>query len=102
MQFETYYSKFKKVSLNKEALTEHIIEKANKMKLFSKNDVQAIDVRERKYANILFEKGTLKNSEIVKNYLNQIGIKSIGRFGEWKYFWSDQSLLSGKNIVDEL
>jgi hypothetical protein len=28
-------------------------------------------------------------------------IKYIGRFGEWDYLWSDQSLLSGKKVADQ-
>lgn len=34
----------------------------------------------------------------VRDYLASVGIETIGRFGEWDYLWSDQSLLSGLNI----
>jgi hypothetical protein len=28
-------------------------------------------------------------------WLIEIDIETVGRFGEWDYFWTDQSLLSG-------
>ena len=41
-----------------------------------------------------------KNLAITKAFLDEKNIKTCGRFGEWEYFWSDQSLMSGKNVVD--
>ena len=35
----------------------------------------------------------------VIDYLASVGIETIGRFGEWDYLWSDQSLLSGLNLI---
>jgi len=43
-----------------------------------------------------------KNRKIVYGFLDKIGIKYIKRFGEWDYLWSDQSLMSGKRIVDNI
>ncbi len=37
---------------------------------------------------------------MVKDYLLGIGIHPIGIFGEWGYLWSNQSLLSGMNILN--
>ena len=31
------------------------------------------------------------------NFLEQKNIESIGRFGAWEYYWSDQSMMSGRN-----
>jgi hypothetical protein len=38
------------------------------------------------------------NRQIVIDYLNSMNIKSIGRFGEWDYLWSNQSFMSGYNV----
>ncbi len=72
------------------------------MKLWSPNDIEITDYREVKYANVVFDFERKKNVQIIHNYLDQIAIKYIGRFGEWDYLWSDQSLLSGKKIADEI
>lgn len=44
----------------------------------------------------------IRNREIVHRFLDNVGIKYIGRFGEWDYLWSDESFLSGKNSAENL
>ncbi len=46
-------------------------------------------------SNTIFDNGMEQQREIVRAYLREVGIQSCGRFGEWDYFWSNQSLLSG-------
>lgn len=99
LQFETYFSSFSPKKLSGGSLIEHVIEKGEKMKLWAANDIEATDYREVKYANVVFDFERKKNVAIIHNFLDQNNIKYIGRFGEWDYLWSDQSLLSGKNLV---
>lgn len=42
-----------------------------------------------------------RNREAVHDYLNGLGIAYAGRFGEWGYLWSDQSVLSGRRAAEE-
>ena len=72
------------------------------MKLWSANDIEVTDYREVKYANVVFNFERKKNVTIIHDYLNKKGIHYIGRFGEWDYLWSDQSLLSGKLVADKI
>ena len=102
LQFEIYYSKYKSLDMNKEQLIEHVIWSIEKMKLANKSDIQVVDCRCIPYANVIFNHGMIAKREYVKQYLESIGIYIAGRFGEWDYLWSDQSLLSGKNIVESL
>ena len=98
-QFEIYFSKVKSLMLSEDKLVEHIIEKAcKKMHIFNENDVVVKDCRILEYGNIIFYQDMEKDRKIVLDYLEQIGIKPIGRFGRWEYLWSDQSLLDGVNI----
>lgn len=53
-----------------------------------------------KYANVIFSKPIYESRKIVRDYLEQIGIETIGRFGQWDYLWSDQALLSGIQIIE--
>jgi len=99
LQFETFYSSKKKQTLKGDALLEHIINKGEKMGIFTKNDILIADYREQKYANVVFDFERKQNVELIHTYLNNNQIKYIGRFGEWDYLWSDQSLLSGKNVL---
>ena len=52
-------------------------------------------IEKKTYANIVFDFNRKGNVALIQDYLKSVGIISIGRFGEWDYFWSDQSLLSG-------
>lgn len=98
LQFETYYSKYYPKKMDGNGLLEHVINKGETMNLWSKNDVEISDYREAKYANVIFDFERKHNLSIVHNYLDSVEIKYIGRFGEWDYLWSDQSLLSGKRV----
>jgi len=102
LQAEIYFSKYKQKKLTNEEILDLTIRQLEKISLFSSNDIIITDVREEKYANVLFDHNIYKNRKIVHEYLNSVGINYIGRFGEWDYLWSDQSLLSGKNVAVKL
>ena len=77
------------------------------------------------YANVIFDLERTKNQEIIFEWLAEFGMKRenddlhpltswtnnslgdnsdfkdlilAGRFGQWKYFWSDDCILRGKQI----
>lgn len=79
----------------REELLEKSVDKLIALDIIKKDDILFIDVRFEKYANVIFDHNIYKSREIVRDYLASIGIETIGRFGEWDYLWSDQSLLSG-------
>lgn len=102
LQFETFYSRFLPKKLSGGDLIEHVVEKGEKMKLWTADDIEVSDYREVKYANVVFDFERKKNLAIIHEYLIKEGIQYIGRFGEWDYLWSDQSLLSGKKAADHV
>lgn len=67
--------------------------------IIDKSDILFTHIGFEKYANIIFTKPIYEARRIVRAYLFSIGIETIGRFGEWDYLWSDQSLLSGMKIL---
>lgn len=102
LQFETYFSKASPKKLSEGSLIEHVVSRGVKMKLWNRSDILVTDYREVKYANVVFNFDRTENVTLIHNYLKAAGINYIGRFGEWDYLWSDQSLLSGKNCADKL
>jgi protoporphyrinogen oxidase len=102
IQFETYFSKKKTPNLRGGSLIEHVVKKGECMGLFNAGDVEITDYREVAYANVIFDHDRKKNVSIVHDYLDSLGIKYIGRFGEWDYLWSDQSLMSGKKCAGSI
>ena len=59
-----------------------------------------------KYANIIFDLECAAATATVHGYLNDLGIQSCGRYGEWAYIWTDESFVSGEDaasrVIDDL
>jgi protoporphyrinogen oxidase len=102
LQAEIYFNKGDKFDMTDEEVLDKTIEDLIFMGLFKKEDLIVKDVRTEKYANVVFDNFIYKNRKIVLDYLESNNVISVGRFGEWDYLWSDQSLLSGKDGADKL
>lgn len=67
--------------------------------------IEALDYNQSEHAYVVFDENYLKSTYIVKEYLKNIGIHSIGRFGEWQYYNMDicikQSLDLAKKIISQ-
>ncbi len=100
LQFEVYYSREMPLAYSDDELREKTIESMERMDLATRDDIEIIDVRHVKYANIIFYMGMEKHRREVLQYLYEKGIESCGRFGKWEYLWSNQSFMSGKRIAD--
>ena len=97
LQAEIYFNKGVKLKKSDEEILEETIEKLIGMGLFEREDLIVKDIRSEKYANVIFDHHIYKNRKIVLDFLEKNKIISVGRFGEWDYFWSDQSMLSGRD-----
>lgn len=97
LQAEIYFNKGEKLKISDSEILEQTIQKFIKMSLFKEEDLVVKDIRSEKYANVIFDHHIYENRKIVLNFLKENNIISVGRFGEWEYFWSDQSMLSGRD-----
>lgn len=95
LQLEVYYSREMPLAYSDEELQEKVLQSMEHMGLASRDDVEVIDVRHVKYANVIFYKEMEKHRDAVLHYLEAKGIETCGRFGRWEYLWSDQSFMSG-------
>jgi protoporphyrinogen oxidase len=102
LQAEIYFNKGEKINISDEQLLEQTIQKFKEMGLFNEKDIVVKDIRSEKYANVIFDHHIYENRKIVIDCLKENDIISVGRFGEWDYFWSDQSLLSGRDGARKL
>jgi protoporphyrinogen oxidase len=96
LQLEVYCNK---EQFTKQELYDGTVKKLADSSIIDEQDIMFVEMRFEKYANVIFNKTVYENREIVKKYLSSIDIKPFGRFGEWDYLWSDQSLLSGINVI---
>lgn len=99
LQFEIYYSEEFPLKDSDEHLTQRTLDAMEQMGLAKKEDVEAIDIRHVRYANIMFYLGMEEYRGRVRRYMHDLGIVTCGRFGEWDYLWSHQSFLSGYDAV---
>lgn len=98
LQFEIY-SRGEKSRFNPEELKNNTLLALKKMKIADEEDVLFVDHRFLQFGNVIFDQGMEKNRKIVLDWLEKSGVASCGRFGEWDYLWSNQSLLSGYGAV---
>lgn len=57
LQFEVYYSKEMPLNYSDDELQEKVLQSMERMGLASREDVEVIDVRHVKYANVIFYQG---------------------------------------------
>ena len=97
LQAEIYFNKGVKFDKTNQEILDQTIDDLIKIGLFKKEDLIVKDIRTEKYANVIFDHHIYLNRKIVLDYLEDNKVISVGRFGEWDYLWSDQSMLSGRN-----
>ncbi|MGI1939171.1 protoporphyrinogen/coproporphyrinogen oxidase [Shewanella oncorhynchi] len=98
LQFEVYNLSSNE-KLNPLELKKNIKTKLLEMAICSESDILFMEHKHLPYGNVVFDVGMEERRKVVLDYLSSVGIKSCGRFGEWDYFWSDQSFMSGFNQV---
>ncbi|MCI9008968.1 MAG: hypothetical protein HFI13_12760 [Lachnospiraceae bacterium] len=100
IQFEIYFHP-QVGAPGQDACMENCLYALKKMGIAEKEDILFMDCRVVPYGNIIFKKGTVKTAEYLTGWLRKSGITPIGRFGEWKYLWSDQAFLSGYHAAEK-
>lgn len=95
LQMELYCEKGK---YTKNEIYNGSVAKLIELGIIKNEDIKFVDIRFEEYANVIFYSNIYESRKIVRDYLSLIGIQTIGRFGEWDYLWSNQSLLSGMNV----
>jgi protoporphyrinogen oxidase len=101
VQFEIYFSREKALSLEGDDLINHVIDKGIAMNLFKEEDIVVKDVRILPYGNVVFYEGMEADRKVVNDYLDRLNIYRVGRFGKWEYLWTDQALLTGRDLEIE-
>jgi len=101
IQAEVYYSKYRPLPC--EDVLNSTMEDMRRIGLLHGDDqILSVSQQRIKYGNILFDLKRKKNLEIVQNYLSETDVICCGRYGEWAYYWSDDSILSGWRAADKV
>ena len=108
IQAEVYFSnKYKPMKSGPESYIQPVVKDLIRCGLLREDDkIVFKNAWASPYANVIFDLERAGSLEIVHGYLNEIGIPYCGRYGEWKYIWTDESFMSGEsaaqNILDRL
>lgn len=100
---ETSYGNDNPLPKDRSKMAGHVVEKLIEIDILKEDDeivfLKTIDV---KYGYVLFDNNRKPAVKIVHDYLNQQDIIPCGRYGLWKYLWSDEAILSGKKATEKL
>lgn len=94
LQFEVY-QRGRSAKFSPDVLTENIKYAINKLKIASGEDIVFLHHKRLPWGNVIYDIGMEENRKIVRDYFLNNEVSTCGRFGEWAYLWSNQSLLSG-------
>lgn len=103
IQAEVYYSRYRKLNMSQESVMEKTIRDLTTIGVINTDDkITLAGCQDVKYANVLYHRQHAQSRLAVLEYLQKHDIYCIGRYGEWAYLWSDQSILSGKRLAESL
>lgn len=98
LQFEIY-SRGTESRYNKTDLLENVRYALKKMNIAKEDEILFMHHKHLPYGNVVFDKGMELIRDKLRKYFDDHNVKTMGRFGEWDYLWSNQSFLSGYNII---
>lgn len=102
LQFEIYSSIHRPLVADVAELTENCLMAMERMGLAARADVIFTHHKRLPFGNVVFDLGMETRRDRVRAWVESYGIRVAGRFGEWAYLWSNQSLMSGRKAVLEL
>jgi len=78
------------------------IENLVKIGIFKRKDLEFVNLKFLKYANVIFDKNCSRNRSLILDYFKKYNVDFVGRFGKWAYLWSDDCFLNGKLTAEKI
>ena len=66
------------------------------------DEIVAADVRDIRYAYVLFDKHRARALPAILGELERRGIQSIGRYGRWEHTSMEDAMAQGKTLAEKL
>ncbi|MFH1888969.1 MAG: FAD-dependent oxidoreductase [Candidatus Omnitrophota bacterium] len=63
--------------------------------------IKSVGTDDIKYAYVIYDHKRRSNAEEIRKFLRENDIYTAGRYGEWKYLWMDEAILSGRQAAME-
>jgi UDP-galactopyranose mutase len=89
--------------LDRETAVQRTIDALRLAGILSPDDkIELVHTEEISPAYVIYDLDHGKNVRLIRSWLQENGIWSVGRFGEWQYFNMDHSMRSGKTAAEEI
>jgi protoporphyrinogen oxidase len=95
LQFEIYSSRERPQTHTPEELKLNTVQGLAKMGLAEPEDIIFVEHHHVPFANVVFDLGMEARRDRVRGWVRAQDVILAGRFGEWDYLWSNQSMMSG-------
>lgn len=101
IQAEVYFSnKYRPLTQSPESLIEPVIADLKKCGLLREDEkIVHKNAMLVPYANIIFDLDRADALNTVHAYLEDVGVRFCGRYGDWGYMWTDESFISGERAA---
>jgi protoporphyrinogen oxidase len=103
LQAEIYFSKkYRPLTSKPDDYIEPVIRDLRRCGLLKPEDkILFKNTMHIEYANVIFDLERAAALDIVHKYLDDVGIRYCGRFGDWGYIWTDQAFESGEKAAQK-
>ena len=78
------------------------LENLVKIGIFEKKNLEVVNIKFLKYANVICDKNYSRNRNLIFDYFKRYDVDFVGRFGRWAYLWSDDCFLSGRLTASKI
>jgi protoporphyrinogen oxidase len=104
IQLEVYFGAHKPLPAAPDDVAERVLDELVHLGILrGRSEVLWVRDRVVPFANVLFDHNRSSALEIIKSWLDATpGLEVAGRYGEWGYLWTDDSLISGWNAAARL
>jgi protoporphyrinogen oxidase len=101
IQVEVYFSKkYLPMPGTEQEIRERVLVDLKRTGLLREDDrILFLDSTIVDYANIIFDHDRPAAVKTVHGFLDDLGIRHCGRYGDWAYYWTDDSFKSGENAA---
>lgn len=88
--------------LKDEDIIKHVASRLHERKIIDQRHVCYCKVRRSKYAYVVYDLDYQKNISIIREYMDNIGVKLCGRFSEFEYLNMDACVEKGVRMAGKL
>lgn len=102
VQAEIYFSdKYRPLTEPIESLVERTVADLHRVGILRPTDRLPVQRgRVVRHANVIYDLERAAALEIVHGYLDQIGLRYCGRYGDWDHSWTDEAFTSGERAAE--